>query len=225
MQSKKQIKPFLALPFKKGSDFKISEGVYYSKSETKIHGRRLHRAIDFSATKGTKVYASANGYAAASSNFGFSSKKYQGKKVGYALGNFVQIWHPKEKVFTIYGHLDSISSFLSFYKGKKQDEITVSKFYNQPLAEFLKIAKYIKRGTFLGTVGDSGLSFGNKNNSWDEPHLHFAVFTRKRTGRYKEWFDPYGINGKAESYTENKTKPIGLWLDNGKKGIMFAKNS
>jgi len=225
MQSKKQIKPFLALPFTKDTDFKISEGVYYSKAETKIHGRRVHRAIDFAAKKGIKVYAAASGYTASSCNFAFLSKKYKGKKVGYAMGNFVQIWHPKEKNFTIYGHLDSISGSLPFFEGKKQDAIIVSKFYNQPLAEFLKYAKYIKRGTYLGTVGDSGLSLGNKNNSWDEPHLHFAVFTRKRTGKYKDWFDPYEINGKAENYIKYKIKPVGLWLNNGKREIVFAKKS
>lgn len=223
MKSQRIIKPFLSLPFAKDAKFYISEGAYYSKEETKIHGMRLHRAIDFAANTGTRIYAPASGYAASSYNFAYSKRLYKGERIGVSTGNLMQMWHSKEKVFTMYAHLDSVSDILPFYNGKKNDKVVYSKFYNQPLPEFLKIAKYIKRGTYLGTVGTSGLSLGDTNDSWDEPHLHFAVYTRKRTGKYKDWFDPYGINGKAPSYIKVKSKPIGLWLDDGNNEIMFAK--
>ena len=54
--------PYLELPLKQSS-IKITEGWFYSKKETKIHGFKIHAGIDFKAKRNEPVYASTEGWA------------------------------------------------------------------------------------------------------------------------------------------------------------------
>ncbi len=212
---------FLTLPFKQGTDFRIAEGWLYSKEEQKIHGRKVHYGIDFAAERGTPVYASADGLAIAS----FDTEddgEWQGKKVGFGYGRYVQVWNPATKAFTIYSHLESFAPNIYYEKPSKsgigwkpslpKSQEEVEKHENTP----------IKQGDLIGYVGDSGLTWGYDETpderpdpkqfpSWDEPHLHFETFIYNDEGE-KVAYDPYGFYKQASQYTKQPISNNTLWL-------------
>lgn len=228
---------WLSLPFnaKDESKLTITEGWTYSAQEQSIHGHTTHFGVDFAAPRGTPVYAAADGVMIGSFHSSYAEALYKGKRVGFGLGNFVQIWHQDAGFFTVYAHLDRHAEGVPFVKpddmgdGKWNPSIV-----NKSLEEVLKLAKPVKKGELIGYIGDSGLSLGydegphlkrdpSKSPSWDETHLHFEVYQRDGRGRKSNRKDPYGIYGEASQYkllgTANDNS---LWrLDKG--GIEYAR--
>jgi len=88
-------RPFLSIPFSlsDAKSVQITEGWKYSAEERKVHGFPTHYAVDFAAPRATPVYAAAPGYAISSFHVGYAGM-YDGKRVGYGLGKFVQVWNP-----------------------------------------------------------------------------------------------------------------------------------
>ena len=122
----KNIKPFLRLPFAK-QKYHITEGYYYSDQEKAIHGFENHGGIDFALKRGTPVFAAADGMAIFS-YFSYPLNRdnkpilYKNKQVWYGLGYFVQIYHPKQKLYSSYGHLESIAQEIKFHNPRKLGE-------------------------------------------------------------------------------------------------------
>ena len=206
----------LTLPFLKGEEVKITEGWIYSEEEKSIHGIANHQAIDYSGLRGTPVLASADGYAVSTSQIAYLSRIYQGKRVGYGYGNYVIIWHPEKKLYTLYAHLEQAAPDIPYFQ---PEERSYGGWGPPPTLslkpeDLLKNAKFVKKGELIGWMGDSGLSWGYDElprlrpdpicyPSWDEPHLHFEVFTINAEGK-KVKLDPYGIYGTAEEYKDVK---------------------
>lgn len=229
MKKAGRIKPFLALPFKKGTPLKITEGWFYSDEERKIHRHKFHRGIDFATDRGTPVYAPADGWAI--SSFHYQKRlSYQRKLIGLSLGNFVQIWHSDQKYFTQYAHLESYEKSIPYFEPVKDGDVWYPSIVNYPIESLLKDAKFVKKGTLIGYVGDSGLSADfneapdHKTNrmkypAWDETHLHFEIYQRTSTGRKKNQIDPFGIYGKFDQYSITGE----LWLTDKDGNILYAK--
>jgi len=226
-----KLKPFLAIPFKKGAKLQITEGWFYSDQERKIHRHKLHRGIDFAADRGTPVFAAADGWAI--SSFHYKRRlSYQHTLIGLSLGNFVQIWHPDQKYFTGYAHLQSRAENMPYFKPVKIDTGWYPEIINKPTGYLKNQSKFVKQGEIIGYVGDSGLSENydelpdNKVNrikfpAWDETHLHFEVFQRTSFGKKKNQIDPYGIYAKFDKYDIGKVG--GLWLADKNGNILYAK--
>ncbi|MBL8159533.1 M23 family metallopeptidase [Candidatus Saccharibacteria bacterium] len=232
------IKPFLTLPFTEKDmprdQIKINEGWFYSDQEQSIHGLPLHRGIDFNAARHTPVVAAADGYAIRSYQASVLDRTYEGKPVGYALGEFVQIWHPDSGVYTLYAHLQEAEDDLAYAVSEPVSNTAWNPtgiYVNTD--EFMRIATPVKRGQVIGTVGDSGITWGYTERfdtqsghlyqrdttlepSWDETHLHFEVYTRSANGLFKDLrFDPYGIYGQVKPDHNDYTQaPLAatLWL-------------
>ncbi len=228
---------FLSLPFTLQS-YQITEGWMYSEHETSIHGFKNHHAIDFSLPRNSHVLAAADGIAISSYLYFLVKKEgrvvdYQGKPVGFGLGRFIQIYHPQNGLYTVYGHLEKINPQIPFFTPRK----FADKLW--PVGHKIKPNKLIadkkglevKTGDLIGYVGDSGLTWGyqdfperpdpKKFPSWDETHLHFEVAQRHGSKWAKRLFDPFGIKGKTEDYPDSlkPDKPIGtqgpvLWIQN-----------
>ena len=221
---------FLKLPFEKGVDFEISEGWFYSREEREIHGKSIHSAIDYAVPYGTPVYAAADGFVIASSNISQLEGTFKGKKVGYSYGNFVRVWHPEAQLFTQYGHLSKISPDIPFDEPKNIGKAWIpTSLFDRDTDSFEKDGFFVRQGYLIGYAGDSGLSWGydekpleERNRdmfpSWDEPHVHFEVFSKEPRGNTRKFIDPYGIYGQASEYLFPINTKKGLWLlsDNGK---------
>ncbi len=213
--------PYLELPLKQ-SVIKITEGWFYSEKEIKIHGFKIHTGIDFKAKRKEPVYASAEGWASSSyhsfrvKNKDKSLRKYKNKPVNNGMGFFVQIYHPKNKRYTQYGHLSKINNKIPFGSPRK------IKGNYHPYAykinpKRMKNSKYyiwVNKGELIGYVGDSGLSWGYKDYpkrpdikkypSWDEVHLHFQEFARDKNGNKIEPRDPFNIYATYQKYPKTK---------------------
>ena len=214
---------WLTLPFKKEDvdKFKITEGWYYSEEEKAIHGNVTHYGVDFAAPRGTPVVAAADGLMIGSFHSTYSGQ-YQGKRVGFGLGNFVQIWHEETGFYTCYAHLDSFAPSVPFIDPDKQvDGTYYPTIVNGSLEELKRRAKPVKRGEVIGYIGDSGCSWGydelprEKRDhaakpSWDETHVHFEVYQRDASGKKTNRTDPYGKYAKGADY--NLTDPGLLWM-------------
>lgn len=225
-----KVKPFLTLPFK-SELYKIDGGWFYKPADlvTKMGGSNRHYGTDFTLTRGTPVLAAASGRAIASYHHYLLRQKedrrrfirYKGKLMGNGQGNFVIIYHLKQKLFTQYGHLEKLDPRIPFYKPEKKRGLVqppVKKF--QPCFFSKKNAWRVKRGEVIGWVGDSGIIGG-----WDEPHLHFEIYRyRDKEGRKPKdsYLDPYDIYETAEHYPWLKHKrELGknyLWIL-GKDGL------
>lgn len=238
-QAGQTIAPFLSLPFRQTdvppSQLKIGEGWYYSQQEMAIHGKPLHRSIDFDVARGTPVVAAADGYALRSYQAAPLDRVYQGKSLGFGLGEFVEVYHPQTGVYSLYGHLNEAVDGLPYaeavaYGAETWEPVGI---YVSP-QDFIKKAKKVSRGEVIGYVGDSGIPWGYQEQfdpvsghvvkrdfaaqpSWDDPHLHFEVYTRSADGRSKEVrYDAYGIYGSAPDYTQ-AAQPSTLWLTDDKR--------
>lgn len=236
------LKPFLTLPMQKqAGDISPNEGWYYSPEEMLIHDKALHRGIDWSVERGTPVVAAADGYAVRSFQLAATNEKYQGKTVGFSLGEFVEIWHPEQKVYTLYGHLERAADSINYVTSVQVDADTwePNGIYVDT-ATFMSLATQVKRGDVIGYAGDSGIGWGyndiflsklghvlprdiEEKPSWDETHVHFEVYTRTPDGRNKaERFDPYGhydyIDKDRNPYAAAPEPKKSLWLldTNGK---------
>ncbi|MCX6811751.1 MAG: hypothetical protein NT039_03615 [Candidatus Berkelbacteria bacterium] len=219
------LRPCLALPFKSGTQYRITEGWIYSSQERNIHGHEKHGGIDFEVPRGTPVLAVADGYALASFHQIYSGT-YEGKRVGFGLGRFIQMWLPDVQVFLQYGHLAKIAEGVPYFPPNKVGEILEPRIvYHGPRDLDLSAMKFVKRGEVIGFAGDSGLSWGydetpefrpdpKTHPSWDEVHLHFEVFRRNEEGQKAEWWDPFGVYGDASLYQDlpAHVKGTTLWL-------------
>jgi hypothetical protein len=100
-----------------------------------------------------------------------------------------------------------------------------------------KKMKLVRPGDLLGTVGVSGLEWGEdfplevkkapssppkrQANSRDETHLHFEIFQKSELSG-KVMVDPYGLyTGDLSLYTA--TISGGIWLRDGNGEIAFIK--
>ncbi len=243
-------KPFLTLPFAEADAprdiLQISEGWYYSPEEEKISNKSLHRGIDFSMPRGTPVVAAADGYAVRSFQVADTDEVYQGKTIGFSLGEFVQIWHSEQKVYTLYGHLNKASDDIAYAKTEQLASNTwePTGIY-APVDEIMQKATFVKRGQVIGYVGDSGIGWGysdtfdlstkhiverdyNTFPSWDETHLHFEVYTRTADGRAKQTrFDPFGLYDQVRDgrnpYQNSANNPQNLWQLNKSGQPAYSK--
>jgi murein DD-endopeptidase MepM/ murein hydrolase activator NlpD len=228
--AKVEPKPFLHMPFAKRFGTEISEGWIYSEEEQNIHHHKIHFAIDFKLKMKTPVRSPIDGYAVGYYQSSYLDMLYKEKRVGYGLGFFIEIWSPDAGVFVSLCHLDSIWIDIPYQEPKKRyssgydtwDPITI---YNS-LEEKLKVATVVKKGDIIGYSGSTGLAWGFQEGprckpnaapaleSWDEPHLHLEVYTRKLANN--RWvkdkrFDPYGIYSYYKDYS-GKQSETGLWL-------------
>ena len=93
--------------------------------------RRLHRGLDIASTKGTLVYAVANGIV----NISVNNCKEGNRSCGGGFGNFVRINHPNLNEFSesVYAHLEEV---------------------------YVRQNQLVKAGDRLGTLGNTGSSTG-----------------------------------------------------------------
>jgi murein DD-endopeptidase MepM/ murein hydrolase activator NlpD len=208
---------FLCLPFASGTNVVITQGWQYSPDEVAIHPWiSTHYGVDFACAWGTRVLVPANGVAV-SSYHTYYMKDAQGRRIGYGLGLFVQIWHPQAKVFTSYSHLASVSEKIPYIAPVRDGGswIPAAAIY-VPLEKFLEQGVKVKRGDYLGEVGHTGLLLHDETPSnppttkaddptWDPAgdHLHWECYKRTPDGLSKVQearFDPFGLYSLREAY-------------------------
>jgi murein DD-endopeptidase MepM/ murein hydrolase activator NlpD len=106
-----------------------------------LNGRtRMHNGIDIAANRGTQVFSIADGVI---TNI-VDSCREGNFSCGGGFGNWVEVNHPQLNLTSRYCHLDSVNDDDNF-----------------------RIQSKVKRGQLLGTVGNTGHSFGS--------HLHFEI--------------------------------------------------
>lgn len=196
--------PYLTLPSQSQDvkSYEITEGWEYSKKESEIHGFKTHNGVDLAVPYGTLVVAPADGYALSSYHtFWVKDKEgrtriYEGKTICFVLGYFVQMYIPKVNRFIQLAHLSEIDSGIPFSKpvynrptdgwNPVNHTLRINELKDHPAVAF------VKKGTHLGKVGFSGLSWGyedynpetgkpivpdpGKFKSWDESHVHLEDF-------------------------------------------------
>jgi hypothetical protein len=235
--------PYLTLPFRKADLSKyplsnqelyhIAEGWIYSKEELSItHVNPLHGGIDFDVPYGTPVVAPADGYALSSYNTAVikdeegNARIYKGKPISLGFGYFVRMYIPSVNRLVTMGHLSNIAPNINFvlptneagtWKSNSLSKMSSTEWMSNPFAT------YIKKGTVVGYVGYSGLTWGyddykegairpvvidqNKYVSWDEPHLHFEEEgINPDTGEIGWQRDPYAVYGTSDKYPSPKNK-------------------
>ena len=225
--------PFLCLPLPEGAKFAVTEGWLYSSYEKSVHGHALHGGVDFASERGTKIVAAADGWAVASFQAAYAGR-YEGRRVGYGLGSFVQIWHPTQRTYTAYGHLESVSPRIPALTAKRLGDEWVPEGLHVPPEQLRVTAAWVEQGQCIGEMGDSGLSWGYPEEpgirpdpasfpSWDEVHLHFEVYRRSaRTLRKVVRWDPFGIYGSYEEYRSLASREQSLWLRDAAGRPRFA---
>ncbi|QQG43982.1 MAG: hypothetical protein HYW86_03920 [Candidatus Roizmanbacteria bacterium] len=231
--------PYLTLPFRKADlqrPYEISEGWVYSADEIKIHqGNPIHLGVDFALPYGTPVVAPADGYAMSSyQSFRIKDswnniRTYQGKQLNVGFGYFVSIYNPEADRFVDLTHLSDVDPQIPFSPPFKTEDGWAPTNHNEDPEKFMKnpYVAFIKKGTVIGKVGYSGLTWGyeeykegakrpvvldnNTNKSWDEPHIHFAEFFRDpKTHEINYLRDPYDIYDVFTSYpTLNRKTTVG----------------
>lgn len=227
-----------SIPFE-GPEFPVlTESWLYSSAERSVHGFVNHGGVDLAQPRDTPVYAAADGYAISSTHISPLNKTYNNKTpVGFGLGEFVQIWHPEQGVYTSYSHLSKVSSEIPYFKPTCKDGFCDPEVVYNDSDYSVKKGKLVKRGDLIGYVGDSGLSLGykekprakradiKKNPSWDETHLHFEMYTRVAPNFTKaRRYDPFGIYGRLDQYSEaSYVGPNSLWKMDESGKVEFAR--
>lgn len=158
---------------------------------------------------------------------------YQWVKMHYWLWWYVQIWNPKNNVFVVLWHLSSIDSLIPVSApiptpGKngavnRRDPtwVTSNTDIIQQMIDDTKVHPilwYVKRWQRIGTVWVSGLEWDDnmitsapvprepeypQTLSWDEPHIHFEVFTV--VDWKKQLIDPYNMYRDFIWYPDSNT--------------------
>ncbi|MBU0649830.1 M23 family metallopeptidase [Patescibacteria group bacterium] len=219
------IDPFLELPFKE-NEYKITGGWFYSDTDfiTNTLRSNNHYAIDFELKRGTPVSAAASGWALTSYHHFLikdqdDKRKFvrnKGELISSGQGNFIIIYHPKQELFTQYGHLENVNSSIPFYQSeKKRGKVIPPTAKFQPSFFAKPRAIWVEQGNLLGYVGTSGL-----RGNWSTPHFHFEVYRYrdKDGGKPKDsYVDPYDIYKSSNSYPfpnhKGKVGPNQLWLN------------
>jgi murein DD-endopeptidase MepM/ murein hydrolase activator NlpD len=244
--------PYLTLPFRKADLQKnpfnknelyiIREGWTYSKEELAItHADPLHGGLDFDVPYGTPVVAPADGYAMASYHTAPQKDEngdqvmYKDKPINMGYGYFVRMYIPSVNRFVMLAHLSEIDPKIPFSPAEKEDDKWMPTNSKMPVEEWKTSphAVFIKKGTVVGKVGYSGLTWGydeytegqdkpvtldkNKYKSWDEPHLHFEdQWVNSETGEVGWQRDPLAIYNTAENYPSSKK-----YMPPGKDPLFF----
>lgn len=183
-------KPFLSPLFDDFIQPFISAGFDYDSKEVAMHGVKEHQAIDFDVSRGTVVYAPADGYYVATfgevlltaedgsrlldvqtakeGNFYSEDIKPPGKKGAWQIwfgGLFIQGWH-KNGLYTQYGHLDFVEPNIPYYppaeNGKNLLYSEILKVAPEQYAK-IEVATFLKAGTPLGKTGMSGMGWGPRS--------------------------------------------------------------
>lgn len=226
-----------SIPFKRSDTPLITEAWIYSSEERSIHGFTNHGGVDFAQPYGTAVYAAADGYAISSTQLAPQARTYEGKTIGFGLGEFVQVWHPMQGVFTSYSHLSKVEKSIPYFKPTCKDGACDPEVVYNDSSFSVKKGKHVKRGELIGYVGDSGLSWGYdeeprgakrnlvKEPSWDESHLHFEMYTRVAPNYTKaRRYDPFGIYGRLSQYdAASYVGPDSIWKIGTDNKVEFAK--
>lgn len=226
-----QPEPYLRLPFKKvdGAKAKIAEGWLYSKEELQItHIPPKHDGIDYALPYGTPVLAPADGFAIASYQTSTLLNKngevilYKDKPVNMGYGYFVRMYVPAVDRFVTIAHLSEIDVTIPFSPPEQSDGGWLDTNTKMPADLWMdtNITTFIKKGTVIGKVGYSGLTWGYEEydwsgvpyvidpaeyKSWDEPHIHLEEhWIDSETQEITAERDPYGIYSTFEDYPTQK---------------------
>jgi hypothetical protein len=118
-----------------------------------LSGGKMHRAIDYAAERGTKVFAVGDGIVVRAVKGCKDPGFYGDKSCGGGFGNVVYIKHNAqtpagEDIFSVYAHLNQ---------------------------NFMQKNQTVKAGDNIGVVGSSGSSTG--------PHLHLEIHIGKLFGQ------------------------------------------
>lgn len=218
--------PFLSIPLRCNTPVRVSEGWIYSDFEQGVHGHYEHCAVDLAVDRGTEVLAPAAGLAIASYQLAYCGH-YQGKRVGFGLGHFVEIWHPDVRLYTLVAHLERSSPAIRYCRPKPRGDAWVAPDAAARTRGGHRSWTPVSRGDVVGWAGDSGLCWGYDEGpasrpdpaaypSWDEVHVHLEVFRRDPVTAVKvERLDPFRIYGTSEEYDLGHIRPDSLWLRKG----------
>ncbi len=241
----RQLKPFLVLPFRKSDQDKlsISEGDIYSKGERDIHGEPVHFGTDINAPENTKLYAPCTGIAKQGRNTHVLRDSagnpilYKGKMIGFGLGNFVQIQCEEAGVYVMLGHMKTVDSKIPGIWSIVQPNGDITPNGRLSQLNDNSIGVKVKVGDFIGTVGCTGLGWGDDAANvyamfyWDDFHVHLEVYERvappgSSKDKKARW-DPmgwYSSVDKEKRYAEfRQSRSHGLFLEDKYRRIRFAK--
>lgn len=106
----------------------------------------------------------------------------------HGLGSVVILWHPDLRLFTLYGHLDSLSAAVKQAVGKSIDS-----------------------GVSIGKMGHSGSGIRRRWNGTDDfrPHVHFEV---KYNGVLASWANDESCDSQCWGYSPKNPAFYG-WLN------------
>lgn len=116
-----------------------------------LYGKRelgFHHGVDLAASKGTDVFAAADGYVT------IAEKNNDPKSYGNML--LIEHQHQEYTYKTRYAHLDSIEKNI-YHQVKAGKKV------------------FVQRGEKIGTVGATGHVIA-KNSKSDPSHLHFEIY-------------------------------------------------
>ena len=219
------MKKFFTLPFNY-KNYVVGGGWFYDPTDLIVQsgGDVSHYSIDFDLPQNTPVLAAADGWALSSYHRRLvrnpsDKRKFirlKGKLVGSAQGNFVIIYHPQQKLFTQYGHLERVLESIPFYEPHKGRGVAVPPTPKFQASFFgKKTACWVKRGEQIGWVGSTGIG------EWVDSHIHFEVYQYrdKDGGKPKDsYLDPYDIRKSSKYYPwpshQRKMGEKHLWLLN-----------
>lgn len=185
----------------------ISEGWFYGM-ERGIHGGEVHRSLDINLPFGADVLAPADGWAARTIQTWYTEHVYQGKRIGFGLGEWLITLHKvpgrDEYWWTKMAHVGWIDPTIHYLRPWSDSDGDLHEPDGQhgpqslylPDPELAALFTPIKRGQKLATVGDSGVEWGYRDQynldtgellprdrnlfpAWDKDvHLHLEVYRR-----------------------------------------------
>lgn len=220
--------PFLDRPFHPDTEAPISTGWLYHEDEKSVHGIEEHQAIDFDASRGTPVVAAHEGWAIATfDEFPLIEdearpRTIEGEPLFFGAGLLVQVWHGRGR-YTQYAHLDSVADSIPYYEPVAEAQALRPQHLRVPVARYGKqIPAYlVEAGEPIGSVGITGMGkncrtyddwkAGRPYQSYQENHLHFAVFSRRRDkARTAVPYDPFNLHQTVEHYPPDPKEWPGL---------------